>query len=59
MDSIVFYTPLDGLGLVRLDLNACRRRIPLLRRDPFKFGKHAPMALNLTAEGRWVEAQIS
>jgi hypothetical protein len=59
MSGIVHYRPLDGLGEVRLDLDACPRRIPLFSQDrdcpDFPQIGVVDSWLHLTPEGRWVE----
>ena len=59
MSRIIRYRPLDGLGEVWLDLDACPRRFPLFEQDRTHpdFPEEGPVkiTLYLTPEGRWVE----
>ncbi|MGO9598909.1 MAG: TIR domain-containing protein [Isosphaeraceae bacterium] len=59
MSHVVYYRPLDGLGEVRLDLDACPRQFPLFSQDrdtpDFPQTGVVDSWLYLTAEGRWVE----
>lgn len=62
MSKVIRYVPLDGMGRVRLDLDACPRQFGLIyflsrhEDEPEPEPENAvSMSLHLTPEGRWIE----
>jgi hypothetical protein len=51
MSRIVYFTPLDGIGQVCLDLDSCLRRIPL-----YKWEDNQETWRYMTPDRRWVQS---